>query len=41
MSNVGVVGGGGGGGNILLHFMLFPTFIEQINSGNKKQKKIA
>ena len=28
---------GGGGGNIFLHFMLFPTFLEKINSGNKKQ----
>ena len=27
---------GGGGGNIFLAFMLFPTFLEKINSGNKK-----
>ena len=26
-----------GGGNIFLAFMLFPTFLEKINSGNKKQ----
>ena len=24
-----------GGGNIFLHFMLFPTFLEKNNSGNK------
>ena len=30
-------GGGLGGGVIFfLHFMLFPTFLEKINSGNKK-----
>ena len=27
----------GGGGNIFLAFMLFPTILEKINSGNKKQ----
>ena len=36
MSNVGVVWGGGGV-IFVLHFMLFPTFLEKINSGNKKQ----
>ena len=35
MSNMGVVGGGGV--IFFLHFMLFPTFLEEINSGNKKQ----
>ena len=39
MSNVGVVAGGGGGGIFFLHVMLFPTFLEKINSGNKKPKK--
>ena len=29
--------GGGGGVIFFLHFMLFPTFLEQNNSGNKKQ----
>ena len=42
MSNVCVCvcgGGGGGGGGVIffLYFMLFPTFLEKINSGNKKQ----
>ena len=27
---------GGGGVIFSLHFMLFPTFLEKINSGNKK-----
>ena len=36
MSNVGVVWGGGGV-IFFLHFMLFPTFPEKNNSGNKKQ----
>ena len=27
----------GGGVILFLHFMLFPTFLEKINSGNKKQ----
>ena len=31
--------GGGGGVIFFLHFMLFPTFPEKINSGNKKQNK--
>ena len=35
MSNVGVVWGWGG--IFFLHFMLFPTFPEKKNSGNKKQ----
>ena len=32
-------GGGLGGGGVIffLHFMLFPKFLEKINSGNKKQ----
>ena len=32
-------GGGLGGGGVIffLRFMLFPTFLEKINSGNKKQ----
>ena len=30
-------GWGGGGGVFFLHLMLFPTFLEKINSGNKKQ----
>ena len=28
--------GGGGGGNIVLAFYAIPTFLEKINSGNKK-----
>ena len=36
ISNLGVVWRGGGGGVMFfLHFMLFPTFLEITNSGNK------